>query len=42
MVILVQVGKAFRINLQFTRLGAIINGVRLHAMVGEMRDLCFG
>jgi len=32
-------------NLQFTRLnlGAIINsGEKLHAMVGEMRDICFG
>ena len=37
--------KAEEFNLQFTRLnlGAIINsGEKLHAMVGELRDVCFG
>ena len=43
-VILSGVTKPGEFNLQFTRLnlGAIINaGEKLHAMVGEMRDLCF-
>ena len=37
--------RAEEFNLQFTRLnlGAIINsGEKLHAMVGELRDICFG
>ena len=37
--------KAEEFNLQFTRLnlGAIINsGEKLHAMVGDLRDICFG
>ena len=44
MVILSKSAKPSEFNLQFTRLnlGAIINaGEKLHAMVGEMRDLCF-
>ena len=43
-VLLSDAAKPAEFNLQFTRLnlGTIINaGERLHAMVGEMRDLCF-
>ena len=43
-VLLSEATKPSEFNLQFTRLnlGTLINaGERLHAMVGEMRDLCF-
>lgn len=45
LVLLSEAGAEEEFNLQFTRLnlGAIINaGEKLHAMVGQMRDTCFG